>query len=76
MPLSSKSLAGPGYVILNVLRIMNIISFLMAIIASIVMLVRTVIESQFFFFDAVSHVITACFGSKLFIQQSGPQLFS
>jgi len=64
MPLSSKSLAGPGYVILNVLRVMNVIAFLMAICASIVMLVRTVVESQFFFFDAVSHVITACFGSK------------
>jgi len=64
MPLSSKSLAGPGYVILNTIRGMNVVSLLAVICASIMMLVRTVIESQFFFFDAVSHVISACFGSK------------
>lgn len=40
MPLSSKQLAGPGYIILNVLRVMNIIGLLAVVTASIVMLVN------------------------------------
>nr|POE52173.1 hypothetical protein CFP56_52554 [Quercus suber] len=64
MALSSKSLAGPGYIILNVIRVMNIIGLLAVIVASIVMLVKTSVASKFFFFDAVSHVLTAVSGSK------------
>lgn len=64
MTLSSKSLAGPGYIILNVIRAMNIIGLLAVITASIVMLVKTSLASKFFFFDAVSHVLTCITGSE------------
>lgn len=46
MTLSDKSLAGPGYVILNAIRTMNIISFLAVIAASVVMLVKTTTASK------------------------------
>ena len=46
MGLSAKSLAGPGYVILNVLRVMNIIALLAVACASVVMLVKTFIVSK------------------------------
>lgn len=39
--LSSKSLAGPGYIILNILRGMNIIGLLAIIAAALVMLIKT-----------------------------------
>lgn len=64
MTLSNKSLAGPGYIILNAIRVMNIIALLAVIAASVVMLVKTSVASKFFFFDAVSHVITAITSSK------------
>lgn len=66
MTLSSKSLAGPGYIILNGIRVMNIVAFLAVIAASIVMLVKTSVASKFFFFDAVTHVLTAITSSKYF----------
>jgi len=59
MTLSPKSLAGPGYIILNGIRVMNVIGFLAVITASVVMLVKTSVSSKFFFFDAVTHVLTA-----------------
>lgn len=40
MALSRKRLAGPGYIILNVLRAMNIIGLLAVVTASVVMLVN------------------------------------
>ncbi|KAF2166880.1 hypothetical protein M409DRAFT_66426 [Zasmidium cellare ATCC 36951] len=58
MTLSPKSLAGPGYIILNGIRVMNIIGFLAVITASVVMLVKIDTDTHLFFFDAVSHVIT------------------
>ena len=64
MTLSSKSLAGPGYIILNGIRVMNIIGFLAVIAASVVMLVKTSVASKFFFFDAVTHVLTTITSSK------------
>jgi len=64
MTLSSKSLAGPGYIILNGIRAMNVVAFLAVIAASIVMLVKTSVASKFFFFDAVTHVFTAITSSK------------
>jgi hypothetical protein len=64
MTLSPKSLAGPGYIILNGIRVMNIIGLLAVVTASVMMLVKTSTESKFFFFDAVSHVLTAITGSK------------
>ncbi|KAK4951374.1 hypothetical protein LTR10_010347 [Elasticomyces elasticus] len=69
MTLSPKSLAGPGYIILNVIRAMNIIGLLAVVTASIVMLVKTSLESQFFFFDAVSHVLTSITGMFLLVSE-------
>ena len=46
MPLSPKSLPGPGYIVLNIIRVMNIIALLAVIAASMVMLVKTVITSN------------------------------
>ncbi|KAI4212556.1 MAG: hypothetical protein LQ351_004808 [Letrouitia transgressa] len=63
MPFFKKPLAGPGYVILNVLRVCNIIGLLAVVVASFSMLVKTFIVSKFFFFDAVSHVVTAALSS-------------
>ncbi|SLM40895.1 hypothetical protein LPUS_11751 [Lasallia pustulata] len=60
-----RSLAGPGYIILNTIRVTNIIALLAVIAASSVMLVKTFIISKFFFFDGVSHLITA--GTSLFL---------
>ncbi|KAL8746728.1 MAG: hypothetical protein Q9190_001286 [Brigantiaea leucoxantha] len=59
MPFFKKPLAGPGYIILNIIRGCNIIALLAVIVASFSMLVKTFIVSKFFFFDAVSHVVTA-----------------
>ncbi|KAF2100730.1 hypothetical protein NA57DRAFT_54804 [Rhizodiscina lignyota] len=75
MPLSSKRLAGPGYIILNTLRVMNIIGLLAVVTASVVMLVNafTANISKFFFFDAVSHVIT--FFISIFLAISEMSLF-
>lgn len=58
------SLAGPGYVILNAIRVMNIVVLLSIIAASAVMIVRIDIVNSFFFFDAATHVITAGISSK------------
>jgi hypothetical protein len=57
-----RSLLGAGYVVLNVIRVMNIIAFLAIIAASSVMLVKTFIVSKFFFFDACEHVIRIIMG--------------
>ncbi|MCJ1410633.1 hypothetical protein MMC19_004719 [Ptychographa xylographoides] len=64
-----RSLAGPGYIILNTIRVMNIISLLAVVAASFVMLVKTFVVSQFYFFDGVSHVITATLGIFLIISE-------
>lgn len=64
MPLSAKSLAGPGYIILNALRVCNIICLLAVITASMVSLVKIKMTNQFFFFEAVTHVITFAVSSK------------
>lgn len=64
MPLLKQPLAGPGYVILNVIRVMNIIALLAVIAACAVMLVKTFVVSKFFFFDAVTHVVVANISSK------------
>lgn len=58
MSFIKRSLAGPGYIILNTIRVMNIIGLIAVIAASSVMLVKTFVVSKFFFFDAVSHVVT------------------
>lgn len=46
MALSSKSLAGSGYVILNVLKGMNITGLLAVIAASVLMLIKTTTDSS------------------------------
>ena len=53
-----RSLAGPGYIILNCIRVLNIIALGSVIAASIVLLIRNLIVSNFFFFDAISHIVT------------------
>ena len=64
MPFFKRSLAGPGYIVLNVIRVMNIIALLSVVAASFVMLVKTFIVSKFFFFDGVSHLVTGCVSSE------------
>ena len=64
MPFFKSSLSGPGYIVLNIIRACNIICLLAVVAASICMLFKTFIVSKFFFFDGVSHVITASLASK------------
>lgn len=63
------SLAGPGYVILNVLRGINIITFLDIIAASVVMLIKISMNNNFFFFEAVSHAITIIVSITLIVTE-------
>ncbi|CZT24643.1 uncharacterized protein RCC_10368 [Ramularia collo-cygni] len=73
MPMSSKNLNGPGYIILNGIRGMNIVALLAVITASIVMLVKISTDTKLFFFDAVSHVVTAI--TSMFLVTSELSLF-
>ncbi|KAF2018126.1 hypothetical protein BU24DRAFT_165151 [Aaosphaeria arxii CBS 175.79] len=68
--LSAEQLAGPGYIILNVMRAMNLIVLGSVVASSVVMLVKTFIVSKFFFFDATSHVVTALVGMFLMVSES------
>lgn len=43
---TSKRLAGPGFIILNIIRAMNITGLLAACVASFIMLIRTFTASQ------------------------------
>ncbi|KAL1999851.1 hypothetical protein VTN02DRAFT_3894 [Thermoascus thermophilus] len=63
------SLAGPGYVILNAIRVMNIIVLLTISAASVVMIVKIDITNSFFFFDAATHVITAGISTFLILSE-------
>ncbi|KAF2709178.1 hypothetical protein K504DRAFT_476576 [Pleomassaria siparia CBS 279.74] len=67
--LSAEHLAGPGYIILNVIRGLNIITLASVVASSVVMLVKTFIVSKFFFFDATSHVVTAILGLFLIVSE-------
>ncbi|CAD6590966.1 MAG: hypothetical protein ASARMPREDX12_005301 [Alectoria sarmentosa] len=69
MPFFKRSLAGPGYVVLNTIRVMNIIALLSVVAASFVMLVKTFIVSKFFFFDGVSHLVTGCVSILLILTE-------
>ncbi|KAI5359977.1 hypothetical protein Slin15195_G118390 [Septoria linicola] len=73
MTLSPKTLSGAGYIILNGVRVMNIIGFLAVVTASIVMLVKTNTDNHLFFFDGLSHVITLM--SSLFLITSELPIF-
>lgn len=68
----TKSLAGAGYVVLNVIRAMNITALLSVMAASSVMLVKTFIVSKFFFFDACEHIIRIIMSGKFSF--TGPQI--
>ncbi|ESZ90258.1 hypothetical protein SBOR_9349 [Sclerotinia borealis F-4128] len=61
--------AGRGFLVLNVIRVMNIIALLDVVGASWIMLVMTVKTSNFFFFDGVSHFITSTIGLFLIISE-------
>ncbi|EAW10097.1 uncharacterized protein ACLA_045620 [Aspergillus clavatus NRRL 1] len=65
MAFLKESLAGPGFVILNAIRVLNIIVFLDIIAASAVMIVKISLLNSFFFFQAVSHVMAA--GVSIFL---------
>ncbi|CAI7599883.1 unnamed protein product [Penicillium discolor] len=54
-----ESLAGPGYVILNVIRVLNIITFMDLIAACAVLLAKIDMLNSFFFFEAVTHAVVA-----------------
>lgn len=59
-----ESLAGPGYVILNAIRVINVIVFLDMIAACVVMLVKINMLNGFFFFQAVTHAVVALISSE------------
>ncbi|KAF2127415.1 hypothetical protein P153DRAFT_321198 [Dothidotthia symphoricarpi CBS 119687] len=67
--LSAEHLAGPGYIILNVVRGLNIIALASVVASSVVMLVKTFVISKFYFFDATSHIITGLAGMFLIISE-------
>ena len=60
----SKSLAGAGYVVLNIIRAMNITALLAVIAASSIMLVKMFNTNSFFFFDAVENLIRVVISGK------------
>jgi hypothetical protein len=71
MGLFKRDLSGPGYVVLNVLRVMNIISLTAAATAFVIMLVKTIIKSKFFVFDGLSHVFGFSFSIFLIVSETG-----
>ncbi|KAL2073809.1 hypothetical protein VTL71DRAFT_11135 [Oculimacula yallundae] len=66
---SESKFTGAGYITLNVIRVLNIISLLLVVVASWIMLVMTVKTSSFFFFDGVSHFITSSIGLFLVVSE-------
>lgn len=64
-----ESLAGPGYVILNALRVINIIVFLDMVAAHVVMLVKIDLLTSFFVFEAAGHAIAIGVCSECFLFQ-------
>ncbi len=64
MPFFKRSLAGPGYIVLQVIRVINIITLTAVVAASFAMLVKTFNVSKFFFFDGITHVVTGFLSSK------------
>ncbi|PBP25006.1 hypothetical protein BUE80_DR003896 [Diplocarpon rosae] len=66
---SESKITGAGYITLNIIRVLNIISLLLIVVASWIMLVMIVKTSSFFFFDAVSHFITSTVGLFLVVSE-------
>lgn len=73
MPLSSKKLAGPGFIILNIIRAMNIVALLAVVAASVIMIIKTFTVSKFYFFDGATHAITVL--ASLFLIMSECSIF-
>ena len=63
-------LTGAGYVILNVVRVLTIITLGVIVAASWIMLVRTVQNSDFFFFDSVSHFMASAISLFLIVSEA------
>ena len=61
-----RSLAGAGYVVLNIIRAMNITALMAVIASSSVMLVRMFNTRTFFFFDACENLIRVIISGKRF----------
>ena len=62
-------ISGLGYLILNFLRILNVISLSGVIAAAVVMLVKTFIVNGYFFFDSLTHVVTIFFSIFLILSE-------
>jgi len=60
-----RSVAGVGYVLLNLVRVMNIVALLTVAIASIVVMLKTAENNAGFVFEATSRLIT--FGIAVFL---------
>ncbi|KAK8202786.1 hypothetical protein IWZ01DRAFT_112084 [Phyllosticta capitalensis] len=68
--LSIKNLAGPGYILLNIFRLLNIVSLLAVSTSSIVVVVKTIIRSnQYYVFDLCGRVITALIALFLVVSE-------
>lgn len=67
-PSSNASLAGPGYVILNIIRVMNIITLLDIITANILVLVSiSSVNNAFIIFEAATHAMIVGIIGELFL---------
>ncbi|KZF25713.1 hypothetical protein L228DRAFT_82211 [Xylona heveae TC161] len=57
MPSFSHALAGPGYIILNVFRVLNVLSIMAIITANCVLLIKLPVYTKFFVFESITHAI-------------------
>ncbi|KAL1835999.1 hypothetical protein VTJ49DRAFT_5702 [Mycothermus thermophilus] len=64
-----SKLLGAGHVILNVLRVFNLIGLAAAMMASMAMPVLSGIRGHFFFFDMITHVFVFLLASFLFVSE-------
>ena len=71
MSFLKDSLAGPGYIILNTIRALNILAFLDIIAADALLLVKISLLTSFFFFQAVDYVVSAGVSSKSALDLTG-----
>ncbi|KAG9234819.1 hypothetical protein BJ875DRAFT_375659 [Amylocarpus encephaloides] len=62
-------MAGSGYIVLNAIRVLNIVALTSVAIASWVMLVMTLKTSSFYFFDGSSHFITSVISCFLIVSE-------
>ena len=64
-----SKVSGSGFIILNVVRALNIISLLTCIAASVCMLIKTFIITTFFVFDSLTHVVTILMSAFLIVSE-------